>query len=93
MQDGERVEDIAVTPGETITFRVDNTAGFNHSFAIGTAEELSVPNTTAQAGIPPWSSGVQELEWTVPEDVTDLLFACTVPGHFTLMHGTFSTAP
>jgi uncharacterized cupredoxin-like copper-binding protein len=90
--DGTQVTDIPVTPGETITFRIDNTAGFDHNFHIGTDAELSVPNAVTPAGIPTWQSGVQEYTWVVPEDISGLKFGCTVPGHYALMQGTFSLA-
>ncbi len=90
--DGQQVTDIPVTPGETIVFEIDNTAGFNHDFYIGTDAELSVPNGTTDVGIPQWESGVQTVEWVVPEDITGLKFACTVPGHYYTMQGTFSLA-
>jgi uncharacterized cupredoxin-like copper-binding protein len=92
-QDGREVSDIAVTPGETITFRIDNTANFSHNFYIGTDEQLSVPNGTTDVGIPQWSEGVQEVTWTVPDDIEGLKFGCTVPGHYPAgMQGTFSLA-
>ena len=87
---GEQIRDIPVTPGETITFRVDNTAGFDHSFYIGTDEELIVPDAMTDVGIPTWQSGVQELTWVVPADITGLKFGCTVPGHYALEQGAFS---
>ena len=87
---GSQVRDIPVTPGETITFRIDNTAGFDHNFYIGTDEQLIVPAGTTDVGIPTWQSGVQELTWVVPADITGLKFGCTVPGHYALMQGTFS---
>lgn len=88
--DGVQVKDIPVTVGETILFRIDNTANFDHNFYIGTLEELQVPNATTAVGVPTNQLGVQEFEWVVPEDVTGLMFGCTVPGHFQLMQGTFS---
>ena len=90
LMDGEPFTDIAVTPGETVVFVVENTAGFSHNFTIGTDDELSAANSAGQAGIPTWSSGVQELEWTVPDDVTGLMFGCTVPGHYSNMQGSFT---
>ena len=90
--DGTQVTDIPVTPGETIVLRIDNKAGFDHNFYIGTDAELNVPNATTAAGIPMWQSGVQELTWVVPADITGLKFGCTVPGHYALMQGTFSQA-
>ncbi len=88
--EGQKIQDIAVTPGETITFQVDNTAGFDHNFYIGEDSELMVPAGTTDTGIVTWATGVEELEWVVPDDIANLKFGCTVPGHYTLMQGTFS---
>lgn len=93
LQDGEKVAEISVTPGETVIFRIDNTAQFAHNFWIGTDEELMIPNGTTAVGIPDWESGVQELEWVVPDDLTGLRFGCTVPGHYLLMQGDFTVTP
>jgi len=90
---GNLLQEIAVTPGETVVFRVHNSADFEHSFCIGSESELHVPAGTTDAGIEAWPTGVRELEWTVPNDVSNLLFGCTVPGQFPLMHGTFLVAP
>jgi uncharacterized cupredoxin-like copper-binding protein len=86
---GTVVSDIPVVAGEVVRFEVDNVAQFSHNFRIGTDDELAVPNAAGQAGIPDWTEGVQTLEWTVP-DSGDLKFACTVPGHYALMQGTFT---
>lgn len=93
LQDGEPVAEVPVTPGETVVFRIDNTAGFAHNFWIGSDDELAVPNGATDVGIPDWDSGVQELEWVVPDDLTGLRFACTVPGHYALMQGDFAVRP
>lgn len=90
--EGDALTEIAVTPGETVLFRIDNTAGFGHSFYIGTPDVVSAGNATTDAGTPVWNSGVREVEWVVPEDVTTVEFACTVAGHYTRMHGTFSVS-
>jgi len=90
---GNLVEEIAVTPGETVLFRVHNSADFEHSFYIGSESELHVPAGTTDAGIEAWPTGVRELEWRVPDDVSNLMFGCTVPGHFELMHGVFVVKP
>jgi hypothetical protein len=94
-QDGARVDDIPVTPGETILFRIDNTTpdGHTHNFYIGTDEELLQPRATTETGIADWAQGVQELEWTVPDDITGLKFGCTFPSHYAWMQGTFSISP
>lgn len=92
LQDGEQVRAIPVTPGETLHFRVDNTAGFDHSFYIGRDRELREPGAVTDIGIAPWPTGIRELEWVVPDDITGLRFGCTIPGHYTLMHGRITLA-
>jgi mono/diheme cytochrome c family protein len=82
---GNVVSQIDVAEGETIQFEVENTAGFDHNFYIGTPDQLSVPNGTTETGIPTWQSGVQTLTWTATGD--GLQFACTVPGHYSTMQG------
>jgi hypothetical protein len=86
-ESGAVVSQIVVVPGETIQFVVNNSAGFDHNFWIGTPDVLSVPNAETDVGIPTWQSGEQTVTWTVPEDGGTLQFACTVPGHYTTMHG------
>ena len=89
-QDGEEIHDIPVVPGETVRFRIDNTAGFPNSFYIGSDEELLEPNATTEVGIPEWSNGVKEVIWVVPDDISGLRFGSTVPGHYERMYGCFS---
>ena len=93
LQDGEQIREIGVTPGETVIFRIDNTAGFPHNFYIGADEDLQVFGGTTDIGVPDWSTGVQELEWTVPDDISNLRFACTVAGHYFTMQGDFTVSP
>jgi len=92
MSGGQKLSDIPVTPGETVTFRVTNSAGYAHNFFIGQDAQLSSANAEGLAGIPAFSTGTQDLVWEVPADITGLKFGCTVPGHYTLMQGTFSLA-
>ena len=91
-QEGEQIQHIEVTPGETVRFRIDNTTIFTHNFYIGADEDLRVARIT-DIGIADFETGVQELEWVVPEDIADLRFACTVPGHYLWMQGDFVIAP
>ena len=93
LQDGEQIQGLEVTPGETVVFRIDNTAGFPHNFYIGPDDELRVMGGSTDTGIPDWDIGVQELEWVVPDDVSDIRFACTVPGHYYTMQGDFIVTP
>ena len=47
-----------------------------------------MPYGETDLGIPAWTEGVQTYTWTVPESGAEgLQFACTVPGHYTPMHG------
>jgi hypothetical protein len=80
---GNKITQLDVVEGETIQFEVENAAGFDHNFFIGTPEQLQVPNGTTDAGIPTWQSGVQTVTWTATGE--GLQFACTVPGHYSTM--------
>jgi hypothetical protein len=87
LRDGEQVRDIPVVPGETVVFRIANTAGFEQNFYVGSDEALAEPYATTDVGISSWDDGVRELVWTVPDDIGGLRFGCTVPGHFAFMQG------
>jgi uncharacterized cupredoxin-like copper-binding protein len=89
-QDGEQVTELEVREGETIRFVLDNTANFSHDFFIGPPDALSAGTTDGLPGVEPWDSGVQEFEYVVTADTATLEFACTVPGHYQTMHGSFA---
>ena len=90
---GTQIKDIPGTPGETIVFKITNTAGYAHNFWIGPDAALMSNQTTGLTGIPDWTDAEpRELTWVVPEDVASLKFGCTFPGHYTMMNGTFSIA-
>jgi mono/diheme cytochrome c family protein len=86
-ESGAVVPQIEVVAGETIEFVIDNTSNFDHNFWIGPADVVSQPTTETEVGIPTWQSGVQTVTWTVEAGDAPLQFACTVPGHYTTMHG------
>ena len=45
-------------------------------------------------GIPEFTEGTQSVTWTVPSAETkDLVFGCTLPGHFATMNGIFTIQP
>ena len=90
---GKQLTVIPVKAGETVTFQVTNTAGFDHNFYIGPQDALQAGNTTGLQGIPTFSTGTKELTWTVPQSGAGLQFACVVPGHYTTMHGEFNVIP
>ena len=97
--DGTKASAIAVKAGETVQFEVTNTAGFAHNFFIGPNAILSkasgdIPETAGVVGIPQFTEGTQSVTWTVPAAETkDLVFGCTLPGHFTTMNGIFTIQP
>lgn len=88
-QDGVQITELNVAIGETITFRIENTAGFDHNFFIGPDERLAVDDVDGLPGIPTYIEGVGEFTWVVPENAGEMYFGCTVPGHYQLMNGTF----
>jgi nitrite reductase (NO-forming) len=92
-QDGQPVSDLQVKEGETIHFRITNSAGFDHDFYIGTADQLSEGQVAGLPGVPTFQSGTQEFDYTVTAATAGLEFGCTVPGHYQLMHGTFTVEP
>lgn len=91
LRDGQQVSSIPVKQGETYTFRVNNAAGFDHDFHIGSDADLSAGGHS-HAGLQPWSSGVREFQYTF-DSPGPLAFGCTIPGHYALMKGTFDIQP
>jgi mono/diheme cytochrome c family protein/uncharacterized cupredoxin-like copper-binding protein len=85
-QSGTKLGAIAVKKGETVRFEVENKAGFDHNFYVGTAQDLQGNNTANLKGVPAFTSGTKDFTMTFDQDV-QFQFACTVPGHYTSMHG------
>lgn len=93
VQHGQQATDIAVTPGETIRFIVTNTADLDHDFYIGPDRRLAANRVADLPGLDTWSSREpRQLDWIVPEDMSDVRFGCTLRGHYPRMHGSFSIA-
>ena len=92
-QDGQPVSALTVTEGETVHFVLDNTANFGHNFFIGPADALAQNQVAGLPGVPDWTSGIQEFDYVVTAETAGLQFACTVPGHYGPMHGTFTVVP
>ncbi|MET1231266.1 MAG: c-type cytochrome [Candidatus Limnocylindrales bacterium] len=89
---GTKASAIPVLAGETVTFRVTNTAGFDHNFYLGPEAVLSTTTTMTSAdlpGIETFASGSQEVTYTF-ETTDPLQFACIIPGHYGPMHGDFT---
>ena len=84
--------DVDVAVGETITFRITNTAGYPRDFWIGPADALMNGETTGLIGTPEYPSGTREFARTVPADAGDLVFGRSIPGHYAPEHGRFDVA-
>jgi len=82
-----------VKKGDTVTFQITNSAGSDHDFYIGTADQLTNNQTAGLPGLAPFSSGTQQFTYTVSDATASLQFACTLPGHYNTMHGTFNVQP
>lgn len=93
VQNGQPVTQLTVKQGDTVTFKVTNTAGYDHNFYIGPADKLSANDTAGLPGIPNFTSGTREFSYTVTADTGNLQFACSLPGHYPQMHGTFTLLP
>jgi len=81
-QNGQPIDHLELTIGESYTFRVDNTAGFVHNIWLGPPDRLNANDTDGLPGIPDWESGVQEFSWTATAEAQGWEFGCTVPGHY-----------
>ena len=96
---------VEVKAGETITFKITNTATSLHEFFIGDKKaheahekemagkpdaELKMPDTEARLFVEPGET--KELTWTFPSKA-EVPFACHMPGHYEGgMEGTITVA-
>jgi mono/diheme cytochrome c family protein len=92
--EGNQITQIPVVAGETLEFHIINdSAVVPHNFHIGTQAELAAaPMDTDLPGTGTFTSadGPQIFQFntdSLPADNPQ--FACTVPGHYTPMHGDF----
>jgi hypothetical protein len=93
LQGGEQVTELRLTEGEEYTFRVTNSAGFDHNFHLGPAERLAANDVADLPGLGIYQSGTQEFTWTPTAAEQGWQFACTVPGHYQPMHGELIIEP
>ncbi|MDQ3937840.1 MAG: plastocyanin/azurin family copper-binding protein, partial [Chloroflexota bacterium] len=81
-QAGQPIDSLALTEGETYTFRVTNTAGFVHNIWLGPPDRLLARDTDGLPGLDDYESGTQEFSWTATGEAQGWEFGCTVPGHY-----------
>jgi uncharacterized cupredoxin-like copper-binding protein len=92
-QDGQKVTAIPLKQGETYTFRINNpSTALQHNFWIGTDAELQANQTGNMEGVPDFTNGTQEFQYTASEP-GPLKFGCTVPGHLQFMQGDIQIQP
>jgi uncharacterized cupredoxin-like copper-binding protein len=92
LQNGQPVTQLRVKLGDTIIFKVNNSADFVHDFYIGPADKLAKDQTASLQGIPDFQ-GTHELVYTVNADTANLQFGCPLEGHYPTMHGIFVVTP
>jgi hypothetical protein len=92
LQNGQPVTQLTVKVGDTIVFKIHNTADFQHTFYIGPANSLANDQTDGLPGLPN-VQGTQDLTYTVTADSANLEFGCPLEGHYPTMHGTFVVTP
>lgn len=85
----QQLSAISVVQGETVEFHVINDSGLPHNFHLGSAGDLSTaPEENDLPGVDTFTSGTETFTFTVDQLAADSpQFACTVPGHYTTMHG------
>lgn len=78
---------IAVGPGETITFVIENTDPIDHEFIVGDAAVQRVHELGTESHHPPRPGEVtvgagQTVRTTYTFGERDLIFGCHLPGHY-----------
>jgi hypothetical protein len=91
--DGKPVERIEVKADQPYVFRINNTSPREHNFFIGVAKDLAAREYSRLHGVHLWVSGVREVVYTFKADGPPLQFACTLAGHYGLMHADIVVKP
>lgn len=92
-RDGQPVESLVVQANQPYVFRINNTSPREHNFFIGVAEDLAAREYSRLHGVDLWVSGVREVVYTFEPDGPPLQFACTLAGHYGLMHADIVVEP
>jgi uncharacterized cupredoxin-like copper-binding protein len=81
--------DIAIEPGQTIRFVIENTDPIDHEFIVGDEQVQQVHEAGTEAHHPPRPGEISiapgetvTTTVTFPSDDGDLLFGCHLPGHY-----------
>ncbi len=92
LQNGQPVNQLNVKVGDTVTFVIHNSADFDHTFYIGTADALKNDQIAGLPGLADFQ-GTQQFTYTVTAATAGLQFGCSLEGHYDTMHGDFVVAP
>jgi mono/diheme cytochrome c family protein len=89
---GQRLTTIGVVEGETIEFQIINASDVvPHNFHIGPQSLLETAGEGVDApGVDTFTGGTETFTYTFDDIPEQPQFACTVPGHYSTMHGDFA---
>ena len=88
LRDGKPVTELEVKAGIPYVFEVENLGQRQHNFWIGAAEDLAGQEYDRLTGTHLWSGGRRSIVYTF-EPGEKVQWACTLAGHYGLMHGDF----
>ena len=87
-QTGQQLTSLSAVQGETVEFHIINDSQVPHNFHIGSAADLqSAPEHNDLPGVDTFSQATQTFTYTFDSPTDQPQFACTVPGHYSTMHG------
>lgn len=92
MLDGKPITELEVRAGIPYVFEVENLGQRQHNFWIGAAEDLAGQDYDRLTGTHLWSEGRRSIVYTF-EPGEQVQWACTLAGHYGLMHGDFVVTP
>jgi len=91
--DGRPIERIDVKADQPYVFRITNAGRRDHNFFIGVEKDLAAREYSRLRGVDLWSGGVREVVYTFKSDAPPLQLACTLAGHYGLMHADIVVEP
>ena len=90
--DGTPISELRVQAGIPYVFDVENLGSTQHNFWIGAAKDLAAREYDRLTGTQLWSEGRRSIVYTFKAG-EKVQWACTLSGHYGLMHGDFVITP
>jgi hypothetical protein len=90
--DGKPITELRVRAGIPYVFDVGNLGPRQHNFWIGAAEDLAAREYDRLTGTHLWSEGRRSIVYSFKAG-QKVQWACTLAGHYGLMHGDFVITP